>query len=245
MVFNDTTNRTGLIQLIERNLKLGNGRISGDTNLLKDFTADINVAKDELFRLIFRSSGKWQLDDSNNTDYPIIYTNLVENQRDYSFTTDEQGNMILDIYKVMIKDPTSGLYSEVLPRDMQSDPEAQAFYSESTATGIPTEYDKTGNGIIFNIIPDQTIANGLKIFINRQGLFYVYTDTTKTTGVDALCDEYLALSPTYRHAMRNDLKNAEQFKRDLEQLKAEISKRYRDRGRDESPRLSVEEVCSI
>jgi ABC-type multidrug transport system fused ATPase/permease subunit len=39
MVFNDTTNRKGIIQEIEKNTDLGVGTISGNTNLLKDFTA--------------------------------------------------------------------------------------------------------------------------------------------------------------------------------------------------------------
>ena len=101
--FNDTTNNLGLIQLIERNCKL-EGKISSNTNLLKNFTADVNVAFDKLLMILFSSSGKWQFDDSNHTDYPIITTNLVAGQRDYSFTTDEQGNIILDIYAPSIRD---------------------------------------------------------------------------------------------------------------------------------------------
>jgi len=245
ILYNDVTNKGGLIQLIERNCKLGDGRISGNTSLLKDFTADINIAKVELLRLIFRSSGKWQFDDSNQTDYPIITTNLVANQRDYSFTTDENGNLILDIYKVMIKDAVSGLYSEIYPVDQQSDEDMQSFYSGQNATGTPTRYDKTANGIFLDCIPADNVVGGLKLFINREGTYYVYTDTTKTTGVDGLCDEFLGLQPSYRYAMRNGLSNKEEFKRDLEELKKEIAKRYRDRGRDESPMITSETVNSI
>lgn len=245
IIFNDTTNRNGLIQLIERNLGLGNGRISGDTELLKDFTADINIAKQELFRIIFKSSGTWQLDDSTHTDYPIITTNLVQNQRDYSFLKDENDNLILDIYKVMVKNSSTGLYYELTPTDMQTDSDNESFYNGNTDTGEPTKYDKTGNGIFLDILPKENITNGLKIFINREGTYYTYTDTTKMTGVDGLCDEFLALQPTYRYAMRKGMQNAEQFKRDLDKLVNDIQIRYRDRKRDEVLRIIPEEVNYI
>ena len=127
--FNDTATRKGLIQLIERETGLGTGRISGDTELLKDFTADINIAFDNLLRIIFKYAGTWQYDDTNHTDYPFIKTNLISGQRDYSFFKDEQGNIILDIHKVMVKDD-SGLYREVKPVDMQSDKYATEFYDD-------------------------------------------------------------------------------------------------------------------
>jgi hypothetical protein len=245
IAFNDTTTRNGLIQLIERNLKLGDGRISGDSDTLKDFTADINLAVDSLLRIIFKASGKWQYDDSNHTDYPFIYTSIVSGQRDYAFTTDEQGNVILDIYKVMIKDPISGFYNEITPIDQQSDAEVQAFYNEQNLTGTPSRYDKTGNGIFLDALPDYDLAKGLKVFINREALYFTSADTTKKLGVDGLCQEYLALEPTYRYAMRNKLDNREEFKRDLAELIKDIKIRYRDRGRDSQDTIEVVEVYSI
>lgn len=243
--FNDTTTRNGLIQLIERNLKLGNGRISGDADLLKDFTADINLAVDSLLRIIFKASGKWQFDDSNHTDYPFITTAIVANQRDYAFTADEQGNIILDIYKVMIKDPTSTYYNEIYPVDQQSDEEMQSFYSGQNVTATPTRYDKTGNAIFLDALPGYNLAAGLKVFINREALYFTSADTTKKLGVDGLCQEYLALEPSYRYAMRNKLDNREEFKRDLAELIKDIKIRYRDRGRDSQDAIEVEDVYSI
>jgi hypothetical protein len=243
--FNDTANKHGLIQLIERNCLLGDGRISGDDLLLKETTSDINLALDSLLRIIFKSSGKWQYDDSTHPDYPIITTAVVANQRDYSFVTDEQGNVILDIYKVMIKDPVSGLYNEIDAVDQQSDEDMQSFYSEENITSTPTRYDKTGNGIFLDALPGYNLAKGIKIFINREALYFVYSDTTKKAGVDGLCQEYLALEPSYRYAMRHELKKTEQLKRDLAELIKDIKIRYRDRGRDGQDFISVEEVNSI
>lgn len=230
--FNDTVTRKGLIQIIEKETGLGTGRISGDTELLKDFTADINLAFDSLLRIIFKNSGTWQYDDSNHTDYPFIYTDLLINQRDYSFTTDEQGNIILDIFKVMVKDD-SGYYQEVLPVDMQSDQNVSEFYDEQNTTGVVSRYDKTGNGIIFDVLPQKTIANGIKIFINREPSYFVYTDTTKKAGVDGLCQEYLALEPSLRYAERKSLSNLPSLRARVDKLEKQISGRYYDRAKDE------------
>lgn len=230
--FNDTATRKGLIQLIERETGLGTGRISGDTELLKDFTADINIAFDNLLRIIFKYAGTWQYDDTNHTDYPFIKTNLIAGQRDYSFFKDEQGNIILDIHKVMVKDD-SGLYREVKPVDMQSDKYATEFYDESGVTGDPSEYDKTGNGIIFDVIPSKNITDGIKIFINREPLYFTYSDTTKIAGVDGLCQEYLALEPSLRYAERKSLSNLQSLKERVNKLEKQIAGRYYERARDE------------
>ena len=230
--FNDTNTRKGLIQLIEKNTGLGNGRISGDTELLKDFTADINIAFDSLLRLIFLTSGTWQFDDSNHEKYPIITTDLNANQRDYSFVLDEQGNIILDIYKVMVKD-NSGFYRDVLPVDMQSDLGVQSFYDGQNNVGYPSKYDKTANGIIFDVLPKETISNGIKIFINREASYFVYTDTTKKAGVDGLCQEYLAIKPSFDYAMRKSLPNKEDLRYELEKIEKQIKDRYYKRAKDE------------
>jgi len=84
---------------------------------LADRTADENLAIDYIMAKIFQVGGRWQYDDSNHTDYPFITTDLVAGQRDYSFTADGSGNLILDVYKVMVMNE-AGRYEEIYPVDM-------------------------------------------------------------------------------------------------------------------------------
>ena len=58
MPFSNTTTKGGLIQGCERWTNLGDAIISGDTTLLKQFTAAINEAYDELLPIIFSSDFK-------------------------------------------------------------------------------------------------------------------------------------------------------------------------------------------
>jgi hypothetical protein len=242
--YNDVTNKRGLLQKIERLCKLGDGKITGNTTLLKEFTAMVNDALDKTFSIIFKANGKWQFDDSNHTDYPFITTALVASQRDYTFTTDEQGNLILDVYKVMIKDE-NGIYFELEPVDQQSDEDMAGFYSGLNATGTPSRYDKTANGIFLDCIPSYSVANGLKVFINREGSYFTTSDTTKMPGFAGLFHVYLALYASYEYAMTNSLANKDEIFRDMQIMEADIKKHYRDRSRDEVPFISSEEVCSI
>lgn len=209
-----------------------------------DLTADENIALDRVMDLIFKSSGRWQFDDSNHTDYPFITTSLNASQRDYTFTTDEQGNLILDIYKVMVKDP-NGIYTEIEPVDQQSDDYMEGFWSGQNTTGIPTRYDKTANGIFLDAIPSYTSTNGLKIFINREGSYFTTSDTTKKPGFSGIFHEYIALYPSYLYAMRNSLPNKDSLKKDLDDMELKIQQHYRDRSKDETLVITSELVDYI
>lgn len=228
--------KTQIDSLARRNVK------ANTTSYLQaDLTADINLAVDRFLSIAIPASGKWQLDDSNHTDYPIITTNLVASQRDYSFTGDENGNLILDIYKVMVKDP-SGVYNEIKPVDQQSDSDVSSFWDGKESTGTPIRYDKTANGIFLDPVPSYNSTGGIKIFINREGSYFTTDDTTKKAGFDGRFHEYFALYPSYLYATRNNLLTREVFKRDLAEMEALIKYTYagRERGVSRSIKPLIE-----
>lgn len=240
--FNDTTNYKGLVQFYEKEVGYNRGDVSGNTDLLKDFAAEYNVAYDDFLNIAFGPDGTWQLDDSNHTDYPFITTNIVSGQRDYSFTTDGSGNIILDIFRVMAKPSATGNYQELRPVDQNT---PNSFNSEDTTsfidgqntTGIPTRYDKIGNGILLDSIPSFNATAGLKLFINREPSYAVYTDTTKKPGVPGNLHAWFYLKPAYNYAKRFDLKSLPRIERDVELMKEAIKQTFRRRQRDVSKRL--------
>lgn len=196
LAFSDTTNKDGILQHIEDYCDFDDGYITGNTTRLKKWTGRVNLALDYIWGVIFSVGGMWQFDDSNHTDYPIITTDLTSGQRDYAFTSDENGNIILDIYKVLIAQP-DGTFVEIKPTDVQSSDEP-SFYDGNNTTGTPTKYDKTGNGIFLNFIPNYTISGGIKIYINREGSYFSTSDTTKKAGFAGIYHELLALIPSYK-----------------------------------------------
>ncbi len=229
-----SANFNTLVSLINSNT-----RANDSAYPLAEKVIDMNQAIDRAFHLIFRSDGKWQFDDSNHTDYPIITTNLVSGQRDYSFLTDGSGNIILDIFKVVVAGD-DGIYREVLAVDQQSDYDMAGFYDGQNATGTPLKYDKTANGIFLDAIPSYNQTGGLKVYINREASYFTVSDTTKTPGFDGLCHEYVALRPSYMYAMRNGLPNQEILKREMLEMEETIQLRYSNRMKDEKVTLRAQ-----
>lgn len=225
-------NKTQIDALIDRTCKS-----SAVSYSVADKTADENIALDATYAMIFAAGGTWQFDDSNHTDYPIVTTNLVSGQRDYQFVSDQQGNLMLDIYKVMVKD-ASGVYQEITPVDVQSEGDTSGFYDGRNETGIPNKYDKTATGIFLDKIPNYNSTDGLKVYINREGSYFSTSDTTKKPGFAGLFHEYIAIRPSYQYAFRNSLANLKLIFNEMVRLEAAIKDYYGKRERDIKRRMT-------
>lgn len=235
LVFSDTTNKNGIIQHLERTLGFNDGDISGNTTRLAQFTSDVNLALDSAFTIIFKAGGTWNFDDSNHTDYPIVTTNLVASQQDYSFTSDSNSNLILEIQKVMAKTST-GDYQTLTPADQQELGTDQDSYSLSTE-GNPTHYDKTANGIFLRPIPSTNVTNGLKVYINREASYFTVSDTTKKPGIAGIFHKYLVIHAADNYSLINNLKNRQSLQEEKLLMERDISDWYGRRTRDEKPQM--------
>lgn len=252
--FSDTTNLSGILQGIERELFNSEyGYITDNAVRLKEWTGQVNLTHDEVLALIFNKTGGslWQFDDNNHTKYPIIKTNLISGQRDYNFTTDEQGNIILDIYRVTVAD-RQGIFRDVYNVDQQTpnnnNSDTTSFIDGQNKTGVPTRADKTANGIFLDLIPDYNMRiieegqYGIQIFINREGSYFSTTDTIKKPGIAGLYHEYYIVNPAYRYAQRNTMSNANSLLERKLSLENGIREHYsfRDRGVKKQLRANVE-----
>lgn len=169
------TTKTGLIQEIDRLCD------SDDTSYPRIAkTSRINNALEEIVGDILGWDGTWDFDDTNYTDLPIATTDLVANQKDYSFDVSH-----LEIQRVEVKD-ANGDWRLLEPIDKSKVPVAlNEFYSTAS---IPLYYDKQGASLFLYPSPDNgvsvTLTAGLKVYFKRTGyLFTVATgssdDTTK------------------------------------------------------------------
>lgn len=202
LVFSNAAAKSGIVELIDETLGT-----NSTTYPLAAKVRDINLSLDKIYSIIFAAGGTWNFDDSNQTDYPIIRTNLVAGQRDYSFVTDASGNLILDIYKVLVAD-SAGVYRTIQPYNVQSQDTRASFTNGANTGGIPTNYDKTANGIFLDFVPNYNYTNGLMVYINREGSYFTVADTTKKPGFAGLFHEYLALNTSYKYAARKGLQIA-------------------------------------
>lgn len=235
--FSNTTTKGGIIQRIERNCGFQDGDITGDTTLFAQVTSDVNSTHDRALAIIFECGGTWQFDDSNHTRHPIIRTNLVAGQRDYSFLVDQDGNLILDIYRVFVKDTNAGTYREITPVDVQSGTASTSFTDGQNIRGLPNAYDKTGQAIFLDAIPNANVTDGLMIYINREGSYFTTADTTKKPGISGLFHEYYVLRPTYLYGMINQIANFQVFKQETLEMEDAIRNSYKARERDVSKQI--------
>lgn len=245
--FSDTSTYKGLIQFIERTLGFPRTYISGNADRLLDWTAELNLALDKVFHVIFKTDGRWQFDDSNHTTYPILTGNLEDGQRDYSFTTDSDSNLILAIQRVFVRTSATTAYYEIYPVDVQTAPESEilSFVDGLNTEGIPYSYDKTATGIFLDPIPKADVTAGLKIYVSREGSYFDNTTTgwaSKKAGFAGLYHEYLILDACYRYARANDLQKREVLKRDLLELKKDVEEFYAHRSKDERNVITMEPI---
>jgi len=240
LVFSNTTSKNGILQRIERELSFPDGFITGNATRLLEWTNNVNSAHDDALDIIFPIGGTWQFDDSNHTDYPIIKTNLSSGQRSYPFTSDENGNLILDVYKVMVAG-SDGVFREIEPVDQESpqgNTDTTSFFDERNTSGTPTRYNKTANGIFLDPIPNYSYSNGLKMFISREGSYFTTTDTTKKPGIAGLFHEYYVVNPAFKYASIKDLSVTANLYDRKTKLEERIASYYGFRERDVIKRLT-------
>ncbi len=148
---------------------------------------------------------KFQWDDTNHTKLPIGTTNLVANQSDYSFLTDEQGNSILTLTRIDILD-SSGFYRQLYPIDQTQIP--GAIDEQLRTAGLPDKYDKIADNIIrLYPKPLASVSAGLKFYFQRTASYFAATDTTKAPGVSPLLHRGFVIAAAYDGALTLGLSN--------------------------------------
>jgi len=248
--FNDTTNLRGLAQFYEKEIGANQGDVTGNTARMKEFVASCNQALDDFWTVAIPASGIWQLDDSAQTDFPVIKANIVGTptpQRDYTWTTDGSGNLILDVYKVLIlQSATATYYQEIYPIDELETPYNDILAEDTNNTGgTPYRYGKMANGIFLDPKPNYNATNGLKIYINREATYFTLTDTTKKPGVPGNLHKYFYLKPAAEYARRNNLANQDRLMAEVLKMEGKggtIEKQFAWRARDERKGLSMKSI---
>lgn len=207
----NTTTKRALVQFYEKEIGANYGDVSGNSDKLAEFIARANKALDDYLLIWAKHSGTWQGDDINHTDFQIITTNLVSGQRDYTFTTDENGNRITDVSKVLIlPSATATNYTEIYPIDELNTSVSDILVN--TSEGTPTQYGKLANAVLLDSIPNYNATNGIKMVVNREGSYLSTSDNVKVIGVPAF-HEYFYLKPAYEYARINSLANLRELEK--------------------------------
>lgn len=230
MVFSDTVNNTGIAQQIRNLMRVDStqwpiARIVNSVNNYHDLVVGYHIAQDR----------KFNFDDSNHTKLPIGTTNLVANQSDYSFLTDEQGNRILNLLRIDIKD-SEGNWKKL---DTLDESEETQALDEVVIAGTPTGYYKIADNIIrLNRLPEASVTAGLKFYFQRVGSYFTATDTTKEPGVSPLLHRGYVVAGAYDGALTLGLQNLQPLSVEMQKEEAKMIRYFESRNNDEVRKMT-------
>lgn len=232
MTFSDTVNNLGILQQVRDMMRVDStqwatSKVVNSCNNYLDTVAGYAIGADRRF----------QWDDTNHTKLPIGTTNLTSSQSDYSFLTDEQGNSILNLTRIDIKDD-NGNWTQLKPIDQV---EINGALDEAFSTaGKPMYYDKIADNIIrLYPTPDASVTAGLKFYFQRTPSYFAASDTTKAPGVPPLLHRGFVINAAYDGALTLGLANLQALSQErvLEQQK--MTTYFGNRNTDEKLTLST------
>lgn len=242
MTFSDTTNKNGLIQTCEVLLDLGDGGISGDSTLLKQFTNLLNIAYDEAAHEVIKNDGEWQWDDTAYTNFPIVTKDLVEGQTDYKLPAAAASNSdqttFLRLLGVKVKDP-AGNFQRIYPLDVQvyENPLETVF----ATAGFPKFYRLVGWSVLLYPAPTATqvsLTGGLKLDFQRDKVDFVSTDTTKQPGFPSLYHPLLAFIASKMYAGIKGMRQLSMVEAEELKFKENLGFGIANRNADQRQRLT-------
>lgn len=193
-----------------------------------DMLVDINNAYNRVASVIIKANAKWQWSDTNNTDLDIATTALVASQRDYTIALS-----FLEILQARVKD-SSGNWTKLLPKNVEDQDYQDTI--DSTATGLPKYYDKSGTSVFLGPIPNYSQAASLEITFQRGPASFTsgeVTTGTKQPGFNSLYHELIPLWVSYDYWLVNDVSQARGFFTKIQMLESEIRSDYAGRNKDE------------
>jgi hypothetical protein len=227
IVFSDTSTNTGILQQIRKMM-----RVDSTQWPTANVVASVNNWLDTVAGYAIGADRRFQWDDTNHSKLPIGTTNVVANQSDYSFLTDEQNNSILNLTRIDILG-TNGLYTRLIPID-----EAQIGIAldefEKTA-GNPVYYDKIADNIVrLYPKPATNVTSGLKFYFQRTPSYFVAADTTKSPGVPPLLHRGFVISGAYDGALTLGLPNLQPLSLELQKEEQKMKDYFMGRNTDEN-----------
>ena len=229
MVFSDTVTNLGIVQQVRNLLRVDStqyptSRIVNSVNNWLDFVTGYAIGADKKFRF----------DDTNHTKLPIGTTNLVANQREYSFLADEQGNRILTLTRIDVKD-SAGIWQELKPID-QAEISPSALDEFMKTSSKPIYYDKISDNVI-RLYPasDTTVSSGLKFYFQRTPSYFTASDTTKEPGVAATLHRGAVIFAAYDGALSLGLPNLQALSVERIAEEERMKEYFQSRNEDERP----------
>lgn len=228
MQFNDSTNKTGLIQDIDF-LLFGSSATQNSDYSIADRTRNLNRSWDDAVAEIYKADPNFKWDDTNNADFPLAYVLLTAGLDHYTLL-----DSALIIHRVRMKD-RNGNYLTLVAKNRN-----EFSDSELASAGEPEAYYKMGNAVCPVPIPDYGYVDGVEVEFQRGGNYFVVEDTTKTAGFNPQFHRFLSISASLDYAMANGMqKKTVNLAAQREAMRVRMIEFYERRSPDARPALKL------
>lgn len=227
MVYSDTTNKNGLLQMCEFYTGLGDAGISGNATLKAQFTQLLNARYHEAVGIVLLSQDEWDFDDpahANTSNFPKTY-NLSANTANVDI--DVKTNKILRVDRVEITYDGSNWYkAEPIDLGEMSVPQNQTDINNTFSQSEPF-YDMVGDSVFLYPIPTAAVTGGLKVFFTREIDEFVVGDTTQEPALDEPFHKYLPLGASidWLVSAQSDSPKIPLYQKDLDRT-AQLMRQY-------------------
>lgn len=205
-----------------------------------DIVIGINNKQERVESLILQSDGRWQFDDTNQTDLPIATTGIVTSQQDYSLPDTD-----LEVTRVEVLG-VSGNWQKLVPID-QSDVYNQSLTDFMKTVGTPIYYDKIANSIFLYPKPSYTQSASLKVYFKR-GPVAITTASLTTAGAkpgfNTNFHELIPLWVSYDYGMANGLTNVGLIMTEIQRLETQLQETYALKDKDDHVALRTRQPMS-
>ena len=203
---------------------------------MKQFTAKANNAVSRIWAAIFQAYGGWIYDDSNQSDLPQAYTNIVAGQRRYALPS-----YALSIQRVEVTD-AGGLVRRIDPLPLERVAVGLAEFLNSNG---PPQYYRAADGEL-EIFPASAVnvTDGMELFFDRDSVAFVSTDTTKTPGFASPFHYLVGVGASMEYLKAKQPKGGTlaELKEDWRTGLLELVAYYNKRWRDLRPQMTTPEV---
>lgn len=237
MQFSDTTNNTGILQRARKMMRV-------DSTQWETYNV-VNSCNDwlnKIFTYAKRKDINFQIDDTNHVKLPIGATDLIANQKDYSFLTDQEGNRITNITRIDILD-ANGNSKQLTKIDQKEVKGGLGAYKN--IPGTPEEYDLIADNIVrlypapnYNMRLVEEGAAGLTYYFQRSPSYFTATDTTKEPGVADDLHRGFVIASAYDGALALGLPNLQALSVELQKEEDKLIDYLSSRNTDSSTRLT-------
>lgn len=196
-----------------------------------DRLISLNEWLNNIVIMILKAQDEWDFDDTNRSDFPILTTNLVNGQQDYTLPSG-----ILDIKRVEVSFDGGTNWYPSTPIDSGeptfplSGTTTSSYFSQSAP-----RHDVQFGSVFIYPSPTANSTSGLKLWISRNPIPFSLGDLTLGTlvpGFEQSFHNILAYGAALDYAVANSMPSVKSIAAMLENLKQNLALFYGRREKD-------------